>query len=292
MAEPLVTVAMSALNAAGTIGLAVRSIVEQSYASWELIVIDDGSTDATPEVVAAFADERIRLVRDGRNLGLAVRLNQAIAAARGKYVARMDADDVAYPERLGRQVAFLEAYPDVDLVGSSAMVFAGNGSAIGVFPVELDHERICARPHLGFRLPHPSWVGRREWFARFGYRESARRAQDQDLLLRAHRASRFANLPDILLGYRQEAPTVRSILQGRWNYGRALWRFAAEHGEYGFALRGIAVQAFRTLAAVVLVTVGRGNALLRRRFHPPAQAQLEPWRALWSHLAGPEPAKV
>jgi glycosyltransferase involved in cell wall biosynthesis len=291
MDQPRVTIAMSVLNAASTVGFAVRSIVEQTYANWELIVLDDGSTDATPEIVRSFADTRIRLVRDGRNLGLAARLNQIIASAAGKYIARMDADDVAYPDRLLRQVRYLEANPDVDLVGTSAVVFAGNGDTVGVFPVETEHAKITARPDLGFVLPHPTWLGRREWFARFGYRESARRAQDQDLLLRAHRASRFANLPEVLLGYRQETPTARNILRGRWHYTRGLWRFAAEHEAYGMALRGTALQALRALATVALVAIGQGDALLRRRFRAVAELERERWQTLWAHLASDGPAE-
>lgn len=285
MDQPKVTIAMSVLNAASTVGPAVRSIVEQTYTNWELIVLDDGSTDATPGIVRSFADSRIRFVQDGRNLGLAARLNQAVASATGKYIARMDADDIAYPDRLLRQVAFLEANPDVDLVGTSAVVFAGNGATVGVFPVETDHARITARPDLGFALPHPTWLGRRDWFVRYGYRETARRAQDQDLLLRAHRASRFANLPEVLLGYRQEAPTARNILRGRWHYTRGLWRFAAEHGAYGIALRGTALQAFRALVTLALVATGQSDVLLRRRFRAVAETERARWQALWAHLA-------
>jgi len=218
-------------------------------------------------------------------MGLAVRLNQVIAMARGKYVARMDADDVAYPERLARQVSFLESHPEVDLVGSSAMVFSGDGEPFGTFPVEREHAAICARPHLGFLLPHPSWLGRREWFMRYGYRESARRAQDQDLLLRAHRESRFANLPDILLGYRQDTPTARNIVRGRWQYSRALWRFAAVRGDYGLALRGLGHQVFRSAATLMLLGLGQGDAILRRRFPPARGEDLARWRNLWTRLA-------
>jgi len=281
---PLVTVAISALNAETTIGFAIQSIIDQTYSNWELIVWDDGSTDATPEIIGSFLDSRVRLERDSRSLGLAARLNRAITAAHGKYIARMDADDIAYPERLARQVGFLDSHPEVDLVGSSAMVFSGDGEPFGRFPVESEHARICAQPHLGFMVPHPSWLGRREWFVRYGYQESARRAQDQDLLLRAHRKSRFANLPDILLGYRQDAPTARNIVRGRWHYSRALWKFAAANGDYGLALRGLGHQAFRSAATLMLLGLGQGEAILRRRFPPAGTEDLARWRSLWSKL--------
>src|SRR6266498_684122 len=108
MADPLVTVAMSVYNAAATVELAIRSIQYQSLEDWELVVTDDGSTDQTREIIEQIQDPRVRLiVEPDKNLGLAVRLNQCIRLARGRYVARMDSDDVAYPQRLARQVHYL-----------------------------------------------------------------------------------------------------------------------------------------------------------------------------------------
>src|SRR5688572_24039063 len=117
---------MSAYNASGTIGLALRSILTQTYQNWELIVVDDGSIDRTPEIISCIQDSRVRFIREpSRNRGLAARLNQCVRLARGQYIARMDADDVAYPHRLERQVQFLEAHRDIDLLGTGAVIFKG-----------------------------------------------------------------------------------------------------------------------------------------------------------------------
>lgn len=286
---PVVTVAMSAFNAAATIQCAVRSIVAQTFAGWELVVVDDGSSDATAELAAAIRDPRISVLRDGSRRGLAARMNQIVARARGKYIARMDADDVAYPERLERQVAHLEHHPEIDLVGSSAMAFAGDGEPIGAFVVQSAHEAICAHPAAGFVLPHPTWLARREWLHRHGYRETARRAQDQDLLLRAHPSSRYANVPEILLGYRQAPLKAMDIFRARWHYGRALWRFGFEHGAYGLALRGSVAQVVRALVAANLVSLGLGKSVARRRYREAQARELAQWRTVWSALCARSP---
>src|SRR3977135_2951826 len=97
---PLVSVIMSVLNGAATVGAAVRSIQMQTLQDWELIVNDNGSSDNTGSIVSGFGDSRIRLIREAPGAGLATRLNQAAALSRGEFIARMDADDVCFPERL------------------------------------------------------------------------------------------------------------------------------------------------------------------------------------------------
>lgn len=161
MPEPLVTVAMSVHNAASTLEAALRSILWQTFSDWELILVDDGSTDQTGRLLSQFCDARIHVVEGkGGQKGLATRLNECIDLARGKYVARMDADDIAYPERFERQVQYLETHPEVDLLGHGAVLFTGDGQALGAYPAASEHEEICRRPWWGFLLPiQPGWDG-------------------------------------------------------------------------------------------------------------------------------------
>lgn len=199
---PRVSVAMPVYNGGADLRLAVGSVLAQSFAEWELLLIDDGSTDGAIDALD-LADPRVRLIRDGSNQGLAARLNQAIAIARGEYFARMDADDVCHPERFARQVAFLDAHPEVDLLATRCVIIDGAGHVTGILPFAANHVEICARPWLSFPMPHPSWMGRTAWFGRHNYAFPAPYyCEDQELLLRTHATSRFAALPEALFAYR------------------------------------------------------------------------------------------
>src|SRR5205807_4384385 len=114
---PLVSVVMTVLNGANTVGAAIRSIQLQTLQDWELIVIDNGSSDQSGAIVKGFDDPRIRLIREENTAWVAVRLNQAISASRGQFIARMDGDDICFPQRLALQVARLQEDPQVDLLG-------------------------------------------------------------------------------------------------------------------------------------------------------------------------------
>ena len=176
---PIVSVIMSMRNSASTVGAAVRSVLMQTLRDWELIVIDDGSSDQSSAIVEGFHDERIRLIRETRSAGLAARLNQAVGLCGGEFIARMDADDFCFPKRLARQVARLREDPQLDLVGCGALVFTSGGDLIGEMPVGIDHQDIVARPFIGFPLPHPTWCGRASWFRNNPYDPALRYAEDQ-----------------------------------------------------------------------------------------------------------------
>ena len=155
--QPLVSIGMPVFNCEKTLNIAVQSILNQTYSNWELILIDDGSEDKTLEIANSFQDSRIKVIADGRNQQLPIRLNQAIALSRGKYFARMDGDDVSYPERLQRQVEYLEQHPEIDLLGTGSINFR-DGKATGAVQLEESHAGICARPWSSFILLHPTWM--------------------------------------------------------------------------------------------------------------------------------------
>lgn len=201
--DVVVTVAMPVRNGGRDVALAVQSILDQSFREWELLLLDDGSTDGAVEALLHLGDARVRVLRDGRSLGLAARLNEAVALARGRYIARMDHDDVSHPDRLRQQFEFLELHPEVDLLGTRCLTIDENERILGSLPAPTSHERICARPWLGFYLAHPSWMGRTGWFRRNRYRDPGPyRCEDQELLLRTYESSKFAALPEPLLAYR------------------------------------------------------------------------------------------
>lgn len=280
--EPLVSIGMPILNCEKTLCAAIRSILNQTYWNWELFLIDDGSKDKTLLVAKSFNEPRIRVITDGLHRNLPTRLNQAIAMSRGKYFARMDGDDIAYPERLQTQVQYLENHPDIDIVGTPMLVFGRDGQVIGSTTVKKSHSEICCRPWAGFYLSHPTWMGKLEWFRTHQYRPQAIRVEDQDLLLRTYKISRFACLPELLLGYRQESLCLKKILTGRYYFSMALLEKALSERDYLFAF-GVAEQAVKALVDTVAIATGLNFKLLRHRIsHPVDTAELIRWKEVWS----------
>jgi glycosyltransferase involved in cell wall biosynthesis len=269
--DPLVSVVLPVRDGAATLRPALRSLLAQTLARIEIVVVDDRSTDGSAEVALALGDPRVRVISGGATPGLAARLNEGIDAARAPLLARMDADDLAFPERLARQAAHLDAHPDVDLLGTRALIHDATGRATGVFPGEPTHEAISAAPWRGFRLCHPSWVGRREWFARWRYRETGtRRCEDQELLLRSRLRSCFACLPDVLLAYRWDGLHPGKALPARFAMlARQLEAFGAER-RWGAAAASVAA----TGAKVALDLASAAG--LRRSIHGRFAAPLDP----------------
>lgn len=287
---PLVSIGMPVYRAGRGLELALRSLVQQTLADWELILIDDASPDGASRIASSFADPRIRVVTETENKGLARRLNQCIDLARGRYFARMDADDIAYPQRLSRQVEYLESHADVDLLGSDALVFRGDGEALGVMVSGHDHAEICRTPWSLFTLPHPTWVGRLEWFRHHGYRDTLRKGQDQELLLRSYRTSRFAAVDEPLLGYRSEAVSLQKSLQGRYNFCRSHFQLVQDLPCLGQACLAAAIHSSRFLRDALIVMAGQQEWVARRRWISLTQAQRDEWGRLWQSLQAPSPS--
>ncbi len=236
MSDPLVSVLLPCHNGSATLGLALHSLLAQTFESFEILLLDDGSTDDSVAIAASFGDPRIRVLCDANRKGLPTRLNQGVALARGRFIARMDADDVSFPSRFDRQIAFLEANPAVDLVGCRALAFRGEGEMIGLLPFAATHAALCAHPWRNIPLPHPSWMGRRNWFERHPYRlPEVRRAEDQELLLRTSQDSQFACLEEVLLAYRQGPFQLRRTLVARRALFAAQWGLFLQRHEWNNA---------------------------------------------------------
>jgi len=217
---PVVSVIMAVFDGAPWVGGAIESLLAQTLADLEVIVIDDGSTDATAEVLAAFVDPRLRVERRAR-AGLTHSLNRALEISRAPLVARLDADDVALPERLARQCAFLDAHRDVGLVGTWAREVDVTGREMAAICPPEDDASI--RRALIRRNPfvHSSVMMRRSALDRAGrYDPSLPVAQDYDLWVRLARVTRLANLPELLV--------VRRLLPGRVSAVRDDDRLRAE----------------------------------------------------------------
>ncbi len=278
---PLVTVAMPFYNSAKTLGTAIQSIRNQTYKNWELLMPDDGSTDNSLEIAKSFQDPRIIVWSDGARTNLSTRLNECIERTRGSLMARMDGDDVAYPERLDKQVQFLTRNPEVDLVGAGMLVFGPNGQPFGKRVGPLTHSQIVRRPTLSFRVFHPTFMGRVDWFRRYRYRVEAALGQDQDLLFRAHCDSHYANLPDILLGYRENDIDLKKLVRSRRLWLKHLSSHLKGPGGYLRLTATTVVFVLRGLLDFGAVRTGLGYRLLRQRAQPITESERQTWFEVW-----------
>jgi glycosyltransferase involved in cell wall biosynthesis len=233
---PGVSVMMAAYNAAGSLESAVRSIQDQTFTDWELVIVDDGSRDATRELLIRLAgsDPRIRLELSDVNRGLAASLNHALPVCRAGLIARMDADDRSLPERLALQVSFMRDNPDVDVLGGCAIELDEDGREVGTSCRPADHARLVGRIHHENPFIHPTVMVRRSALVALGgYDVTLRRGQDYDLWLRASSRFRFHNLEKPLIWYsRRRAPRWRDA----WYSSRIVFRALRRDGQFLRAL--------------------------------------------------------
>jgi glycosyltransferase involved in cell wall biosynthesis len=257
---PAVTVVLPVYNAGRDVLRAVASILQQTFTDFELLVINDGSTDDSAALLNQCRDPRLRVIHQD-NIGLAATLNRGVQLARGRYIARQDQDDVSFAERLAKQVAYLDAHPPVDLLGTRAVVFREPGEVVGLLPFAATHAALTAQPWRGIPLPHPSWMGRRDWFLKHGYRTpEVVRAEDQELLLRASSSSCYACLDEVLLGYRQTRFDLGRTLRTRRTLLAAQTALFAQRGQWGNVLRASASAKIKM--AVDVATALSGNDAL------------------------------
>lgn len=282
--DPLITIAMPVYNCEATIAQAIRSILHQTICSWELIIIDDGSTDRTVEQARAIPDPRIRVFSDGRNLQLPMRLNEAVTLARGRYLARMDGDDVSYPKRLEKQLQVLQANPGVDLLGAPMLVFRSDGSIKSVTEILEDHEAICGSLWSGFHLAHPTWIAETAWFRSHPYDPEATLTQDRELLMRSHRDSRFAAVPEILYAWRQDAVLLTKVVPMRRQLRSSMWRYYNSHGESIRAVLCAAIETGKLAADLFAEASGVNYRQWRADRVPIDDCTRLQWEQLWAKV--------
>lgn len=214
-ATPRVSVVMTLYNKGPWVEEAVRSILDQTFGDLELLVVDDASTDDGPATVARIDDPRIRFLAAEANAGRPAAANRGVAAARGEYIAFLDADDVMYPERLAKQVAFLDARPEVTIVGSCVRELRDVDEFV-CWPTT--HEEGLARIILGDAYLHPSSMVRATLFSDPAVRfDESWRIPGMDYLFQVAVCQRavFANLPEVLGCYRRGTNNFRSGRDGR-----------------------------------------------------------------------------
>ena len=211
MHEPLVSVVMPVYNAGRFLSGAVNSIREQSFRDWEMICVDDGSTDGSGERLDEFAaqDARIRVIHQ-TNTGIVGALNRGCEAARGPLICRMDSDDIALPNRMQQQIAFLRSSPGCVAVGGAILEIDVDGDPLCCSRLATSHTEIENNLlHRRTGLFHPTTMIRAEALrAVGGYRAEYQWVEDHDLWLRLARRGQLANLDDVMLCYRQHSSSV------------------------------------------------------------------------------------
>ena len=199
---PLITILMPVHNGAPHLAEAMDSMLRQSLGDFEYLVVDDASTDSSAAIIEGYKDPRIRLIRSPNRLKLSGALNLGLDHARGRYVARMDADDISLPRRLEIQTRFLERHPDVGLCGTWIRSFGGTARRVLERPVR--HETIRAFTLFDCPFAHPTVMMRREWIEQHHLRfdGSYFPTEDFEFWTRALNHMQAANIPEVLLHYR------------------------------------------------------------------------------------------
>ena len=203
MSAPVISVLMSAYNVEKYVGEAIESILSQTYKDFEFIIIDDASMDGTFSIINQYKDNRIRVLQNEKNLGLAASLNKGLHIVEGKYMARMDADDISHIQRLEKQHNFLEQRPDIDICGTSMQLF---GVEDGVSGQDLTEDAdIKAGLVWKSTVQHGTVMVRMETIFKNNlfYDESIRAGQDWKYWYSVKDYVRFASLKDPLYFYRR-----------------------------------------------------------------------------------------
>ncbi|ADO82177.1 glycosyltransferase [Ilyobacter polytropus] len=215
----LVSVVMAVFNGEKYLKEALESILRQSYKNFEFVIIDDGSTDDSVKIIESYNEKRIILIKNNKNLGLPTSLNKGIEAAKGKYIARMDADDICKKDRLKLQVEFLEKNEDIDVLAGGVEIFVGGNKWVKkkLYPPEC-HKEIEKRLLYENCLTHPTIMMRKSFLLKnnLKYNVECKFAQDWALWLEATRYGKFYGLNKVLLEYRIHKKSITSNTNNKY----------------------------------------------------------------------------
>ena len=199
--NPLISVVMPVYNGENYLSEAIDSILNQTYADFEFIILNDGSTDKTEDIILSYSDPRIVYVKNPENLQIVKTLNKGISLAKGKYIARMDADDISLPQRFSKQVGFMEANLDVGVCGAWIKTF---GEIESIWSMPTEHDEILVTLLFNSCIMHPTAFLRKSVLSKQNeiYDSQFNKAEDYELWTRLILETRFANIPEVLLRYR------------------------------------------------------------------------------------------
>ena len=215
MKNPKVTVLMSVYNGEKYIKEAIDSILNQTFKDFEFLIINDGSTDRTAEIIRNYSNTRIKIHKNKENFGLTKSLNIGLKLARGEYIARQDADDMSMSERLEKELDFLETHKDYAVVGTFVKIMNENSKIIRLLDRPLEDKQIREFLKKDNCITHGSSMIRMESFYDVGsYDESMERSQDYELWLRISKKYRMANIPEYLYIWRNHKDNIEAKYKG------------------------------------------------------------------------------
>lgn len=265
MKNILITIGIPVYNGEKYINQAIDSILNQTYDNFELIITDDGSTDNTLAVLNQYQDSRIKIISDGKNKGISYRLNQQIALAKGRYFVRMDSDDIMFPNRIEKQIEYLEQYPEVDVVGSKAIVIDEQNKIIGERGI-IKNIKSINDLFLGTRFLHPTVAGRIEWFKTWKYRDVVSGCEDLDLWIRSYNESIFADILEPLLFYRDpQKIKLKTYLYRQYKIVLCCFSLRKYSHSVFLPLLILFRSIFVALVAILLHFLGKDAVFIKRR---------------------------
>ena len=210
--KPIVSVLMPVFNGERFLSEAVDSILNQSFADFEFLIIDDGSSDDTATILDSYLDSRIIRIYHPINLGITTSLNEGIAQAKGMYIARMDADDISMPDRFQKQISFLDAHSEVGVLGTFAKIIDEMGKPVEHYTVPSTHGLIAWALAFGRAFAHPTVMMRAALLKKIsGYPTNANFCEDVALWVKLIELTRFANLKEDLLIYRTHSSSISRV---------------------------------------------------------------------------------
>ena len=264
---PLVSITSAFYNTGPVLLEMVKSVLAQTFQDFELVLLDDGSTDGSRALAESIVDPRVRVFTNGRNLGRSVSLNRLTGLARGKYIARMDSDDMCAPTRIQKQVELMEAGRELDAVGTGMMYLDRAGQPLGDWYANPSQAVICRQPRRIIGLAHGSMLARRAWLAKYRYDETLKLAVDYSLLLRAYRESRFSNVPEPLYYYRFDPSfSLKKQFRTRRMVARFLYADCRRAGRLDQAVWHWLIQYGKFAATTLMFATGWRSRLMARRF--------------------------
>lgn len=211
MKDSKVTVLTSVYNGEKYLRKAIDSIFNQTFRDFEFLIINDGSTDRTAEILESYNDPRIKIINNEKNMGLTKSLNKGLKMAKGEYIARMDADDISMPDRLKKQVDFLDAHQDYAVVGTFVKILNKDSEVICLLERPIEDTEIRGFLKRDNCIAHGSVMIRKTCLIDVGlYDELMERSQDYELWLRLSEKYRLANIPNYLYMWRRHKENIEA----------------------------------------------------------------------------------